>query len=266
MRVTPWLMLVSVAGCGTGEGASYIVLDPAARAALIEAEAGGQHHRGALPLEVEGDEVELIGPSGRLRLPVAPSTAYQVDGWGTARQWVLGEEVRTDVVEVSGVEAAVRNLASALGARAPQAWNGRWRLEGPEALTRLSWMGDLAEISEVALVLTDEGRARARAEVEGPLAALPTPRPLRSDEGLEALVGVYASEDSAGERGWTLVLNAEGGYVLERLVGCAFSRREGTYRRDGGGIRLYGTDLALTMTATGRLEAPGLVFATGEER
>lgn len=264
MRVTPWLVLASVAGCGTGEGASYIVLDPAARAALIEAEAGGQHHRGALPLEVEGNEVELIGPSGRLRLPVAPSTAYQVDGWGTARQWVLGEEVRTDVVEVGGPEVVVRNLASALGART-QAWNGRWRLEGPDALTRLSWMGDLAEISEVALVLTDQGRARARAEEEGPLAALPAPRPLRSDEGLEALVGVYASDGTAGERGWTLVLNAEGGYVLERLVRCEVSRMEGTYRRDGGGIRLYGTDLALTISASGRLEAPGLVFATGEE-
>jgi len=266
LRVTPWLVLASLAGCGTGEGASYIVLDPAARAALIESEADGHHHRGALPLEVEGNEVELIGPSGRLRLPVTARTVYQVDGWGTARQWMLGEEVRLDVVEVGGPEPAVRNLASALGARPPQLCSGRWRLEGPEVLTRLSWMGELPEISEVALVLTEEGRARARSETEGPTAALPTsPRPMRSDEGLEALVGIYTSDATTEAPRTTLFLNAEGGYVLEKMTRCELSRVEGTYRREGGGIRLYGTDLALTIGASGRLEAPGLVFSGGDE-
>jgi hypothetical protein len=248
-----------------GEGASYILLDPPARAALIEAEADGRHHTGALPLEVEGNEVELIRPAGRLRLPVTANTVYQVDGWGTARQWRLGEEVRTDVVEVAGAEPAVRNLASALGSRAPQPWNGRWRLEGPDALVRLSWMGDLAEITEVALVLTDEARARVRSELDSTAEALPAfARPARADEGLEALVGLYTSDRVLDAPGFTLFLDAEGGFLLEKE--CDPAPIRGTYRRSGGGIRLYGTDLALTILESGRLEAPGVVFSAGEER
>lgn len=263
MRVTPWLGLLAVGGCGVGEGASYILLDAPARQARIEAEAEGRHHRGALPLEIEAHEVELVGPEGRLRLPVTANTAYQVDGWGTARQWRLGEEVRTDAVEVDGDETAVRNLAWALGSRAPRRWNGRWRLEAPDALVRLSWMGDLPEISEVALVPTDE--ADAPSETDGLLApGASRVRPLRADEGLEALVGLYTSDPTPGRPGLTLFLDAEGGFVLERE--CDPAPVRGTYRRSGGGIRLYGTDLALTINASGGLEGPGVVFSVGEER
>jgi hypothetical protein len=262
MRVTPWLACLAFGACGTGEGASYIVLDPAARAALIEAEAGGRHHSGALPLEVEGDELELVGPRGRLRLPIAANRAYQVDGEGRAREWVLGEEVRTDVVEVGGSATAVRNLAWALGTRVPQPWNGRWRLEGQDALVRLSWMGDLADISEVALVLTDQARARARSDLD-PAGDRPPARPLRTDEGLEALVGLYTSDGGPGLPEYTLFLDAEGGFSLQK--GCDPAPVVGTYRRSGGAIRLFGTDLAVTESESGRLEAPGLVFSGGEE-
>jgi len=265
--VTPWpaLTFTWIAACGTGEGASYILLDPPAQAALIEVEADGRHHRGSLPFEIEGSEIQLIGPTGRLRLPVTARTVYQVDGWGTAHQWILEEEVRTDLVEVGGPEATVRNLASALGSLPPRPWNGRWLLEGPDALVRLSWMGDVADITEVGLVLTDETRARVRDELSQSGASPgPGATPLRADEGLEVLVGLYTSDAGPGVPGYQLFLDAEGGFLLEK--DCDPAPVRGTYRRSGGGIRLYGTELALTIGEAGRLEAPGLVFTAGDER
>jgi hypothetical protein len=268
LRVTPWLGLgvLAAGACGTGEGTSYILLDAPARAALIEVEAGGRHHTGALPLEVEGGQVELIGPSGRRRVALAANSLYQVDWSGQERGWALGSEVRTDVVEVAGPETAVRNLASALGAGPPQPWNGRWRLEGQDALVRLAWMGDVPEISEVDVVLTDATRSRLRSEVMDTPAEVKRgggARPGTADQWLAALVGSYTSDAVSPSDRHTLFLDAEGGYVLQPE--CAQSAIRGTYRRTAGGIQLDGTDLALTIQGEGRLVGPGLVFSAGDE-
>jgi len=261
LRVTAWLGLLAL-GCGTGEGASYVVLDESARAALVEVDVGGRAHGGALPLEVEaGAPVTLFTVNGRRPLRAAPGMVYEVRGpAGDVRAWRLTGDVRTDLVEVGGPERVVRDLASALGARVPQPWSGRWRLEGPDALLRLSWMGDVAEISQVALVLTEAARAQELAEWAQPAMVPKVARGVRTaDATLATLVGLYTSD-----AGHALFLDAEGGFVLQK--GCDPAPVQGTYRRSGARIDLDGTDLALTMDASGRLEAPGLVFFTGEER
>jgi hypothetical protein len=250
-----------LAACGTGEGASYVVLDEPARAALVEVEAGGRAHTGALPLEVEGGmTADLVTPNGRRPLRTAPGMVYEVRGAATeVLAWRLGVDVRSDAVEVGGPEGVVRPLATALGARPPQPWNGRWRLEGADVLLRLSWMGDVAEISPVALVLTEPARERARAEWRMAPGAVRSARleALVPDAAQAALVGLYTSDV-----GQSLFLDAEGGFVLQK--DCDPSPVRGSYRSHQGRVELDGTDLALTIDGAGRLEAPGLVFSTGE--
>jgi len=258
LRVTPWLGLVAL-GCGTGEGASYVVLDEPARAALVEVEAGGRDHGGALPLEVEaGAPVTLLTPGGRRPLRVVPGMVYEVRGPAAdVRAWRLTADVRTDLVEVAGPESVVRNLASALGARTPEPWNGRWRLAGPDALLRLSWMGDVAEVTKVAVVLTDDAREGALAEWH----ELSRLVPKTTGPGVEdpaQMVGFYTSDD-----GRSLFLDAEGGFALQKDCGPLIG---GSYHRRNGRIELDGTNLALTIDASGRLEAPGLVFFAGDEK
>jgi len=258
LRVTPWLGLVAL-GCGTGEGASYVVLDEPARAALIEVEAGGRYHSGALPLEVEaGAPVTLLTPSGRRPLRAAPGMVYEVRGPAAdVRAWRLTADVRTELVDVAGPDSVVRNLASALGARAPEPWNGRWRLAGPDALLRLSWMGDVPEVTKVALVLTDEARAGARAEWHEVRRLVPkTTAPGVEDPA--QMVGFYTSDE-----GRTLFLDAEGGFVLQK--DCE-PFTVGRYTRRSGRVELDGMNLALTIDASGHLEAPGLVFFAGDEK
>jgi hypothetical protein len=264
LRLTPWLGLMVVAvGCGDrGEGASYVVLDEPARAALVQVDVGGRVHTGALPLEVEaGAPVTLLTLQGRRPLRVDTGMVYEVSGPAAdVRPWTLGGEVRSDVVEVAGPASVVRNLASALGTGAPEAWNGRWRLAGPDALLRLSWMGDVAEISQVSVVLTEPAREQARASWRQPaLGVARTQTAPRGDVTLTALVGSYTSDG-----GHSLFLDAEGGFLLE--TGCDPSPVRGTYRKTGSRIDLDGTNLALTLDASGRLEAPGLVFLAGEEK
>jgi len=261
--------LAALFGCGTGEGASYIVLDEPARAARVEVEVGGRAHGGALPLEVEsGMPVDLLTPTGRRPLTVATGMVYEVRGsTASVVSWSLTEQVRTDVVEVGGPEPIVRNLASALGARSPEPWNGRWRLEGPDVLLRLAWMGDLADVTQVVVVLTERAREEARAEWTAPAAGARA-RPDRAapafvDPALSVLVGLYTSDAAAGERPATLFLDAEGGFALQKE--CDPSPVHGTYRQHDGRLELDGTNLALTI-GQGRLEAPGLVFSTGEDK
>ena len=265
--MTPWLGLMAVAGCGTGEGTSYVLLDESARAARVEVEAGGRFHGGAMPLEVEaGTQVDVVTLFGRHPLRVATGRVYQVQGSaGNVFQSALGLDVRGDLVEVGAPEPVARNLASALGAQA-EPWNGRWRLQGPDVLARLSWMGDVADVSPVVPVLTEAAREQARAQwVERATGTrLPPPAAGPADALRAALVGLYLSDAPAGELPAQLFLDAEGGFSLEK--GCDPAPVHGTYQQRDGRIELLGTNLALTIGSSGRLEGPGLVFSAGDDK
>jgi hypothetical protein len=273
MRVTAWIALViGVGGCGTGEGAAYILLDEPARAGRVEVAVDGRPHGGALPIEVDPvATVELLTPSGRRGLLVRSGRLFEVRGPGAALQeWVLGTELHTDRVGVEGPEEMVRTLASGLGAGAPQPWNGRWRLEGPDALVRLAWMGDVAAITEVSLVPSEEGRVRARQNTASLLAAVPIGAPVpdrhpRAPDGLLApMVGYYTSEPDRGGEAESLLLDAEGDFTWTRA--CDRPPIVGQYRVRHGQLELDGTNLAFRIGDAGRLEAPGLSFSTGGDR
>jgi hypothetical protein len=210
--------------------------------------------------------VNIVTFGGRHALRVATGKVYEVSGSaGNIGQSTLGLDVRGDLVEVGAPEPVARNLASALGAQAER-WNGRWRLQGPDVLARLSWMGDVADVSPVVLVLTDAAREEARAQwVERATGArLPAPAPGPADALRAGLVGLYLSDAPAGELRTQLFLDAEGGFSLEKE--CDPAPVHGTYQQRDGRIELLGTNLALTIGSSGRLEAPGLVFSAGDDK
>jgi hypothetical protein len=71
VRLIPWLGWLLVGACGTGQGASYILLDDQSRAARVEVDVDGIAHGGALPLEVEaGGRVEVRGSTARASVAV----------------------------------------------------------------------------------------------------------------------------------------------------------------------------------------------------
>jgi hypothetical protein len=251
---TVLLCALVVGGCGTGEGASYILLDQEARAARVEVEVDGRPFGGALPIEVQaGGEVLLVTPVERRRLAIAPATLYEARGWPVAVvPSRLGEDVRTDLVDVDGPAARVRDLGSALGAGTPEPWVGHWRLQGADVLVRLAWMGDLPDISAVAAIPTETPRA----------AGVPAPAVSSDpDPALAPLVGLYVSR--AGRTPSTLFLDAGGGFEL--LGDCASGPRTGRYHVADGRLSLAGAGLTFTIAA-GRLEAPGLDLSTEEDR
>lgn len=276
MRQTTWLGILLVgAGCGTGEGTAYILLDETARAARIEVEVDGRVHAGALPLEVEpASRVELLAPAGRRRLDVVSGHLYEArGGGGEVRDNLLGTEVRADLVGLAGPEGVVRDLASALGARAPERWNGRWRVEGPDALVRLAWMGDQAGVTAVIPVVTEAGQARAATELAQLMEGLPVPAPAvrrRDPAPIAALVGFYTGDPGPHVEPHSLHLDAEGNFTWERCGRgrCGdrrCSRVTGQYHVRHGQLELDGTDLAfkLRIGGDGRLEGPGVGFSIG---
>jgi hypothetical protein len=264
--VTSLFAVLGLGACGAGEGDSYILLDEPARAALVEVEAGGRHHTGALPLEVQaGDRVELITPAGRRRITIDTGRLYEVSVT-VVQVSRLGQDRRTDLVDVIGPDPTVHNLASALGAQA-QPWNGRWRLAGPDAFVRLAWMGDIADVGEVLAVPTEAARAAELASLasEAPrLARLTT----TADPLLPDVVGAYALRSEGDDAGQSLFLDAEGGFSIQR--GCGHSPLVGAYHLDRDRVvlagALDGADLTLRRTPAGGLAGATLEFSPGGDR
>jgi hypothetical protein len=118
----------------------------------------------ALPIDVaEGEQVRIVDPDGgRHPLDVAPGEAWEVVGPdGEAWMSKLGEDVRTDVLVVRGDEAAIRALASELGARI-RVEDGRTLLVGHDVLFAAPWVRSAAvdRVEEVGFVRVHPETAR----------------------------------------------------------------------------------------------------------
>jgi hypothetical protein len=235
VRLIPWLGLLLVGGCGTGEGRSYILLDEEARAARVEVDVGGRPHAGALPLEVEvGARVAVRGAA----LAVGGDRLYQVRGAeGTVVERALADEVVPDLVEVAGPREGLETLASALGARV-EATGPRWRLRGPDAFVRTAWLGDRPDITAVEPVLAPRVN-----EAPGTLQA-------PGNATLPLLVGLYRRGDES------LFLDAGGSFLWHR--GCDAYR--GSYRLAGGQLQLVGPGLVMQVSGDGTLQAADGTF------
>ncbi|MEQ1566579.1 MAG: hypothetical protein ABMA64_13135 [Myxococcota bacterium] len=150
---------------------AVVVLDQAARDQGYAVELEEWVIDDVLPVDVrEGERVRIVDPDGgRHELDVAPGEAWEIAGpHGEAWMSRLGEEIRTDVIEVRGERASVQRLAESLGATL--------RIDGDRALLirddvlfDAPWVdAEVDALDEVRLVRVDATRAPTRTATSAP--------------------------------------------------------------------------------------------------
>jgi hypothetical protein len=142
LRLTVVTVLLGACGGTPGreEGAehsSYLLIDAPARAAGFHLE-GASAEDAVLPLELgEATEIDLVGPAGATRLPVAAGDLLHVRGAEGRLEWgTLGGDVDRDRLVVVGSEAAARDLADQLEGTIEASERGRFEIVGPGAFAR----------------------------------------------------------------------------------------------------------------------------------
>ena len=280
---------LSLVGCGWGEpGAAFVLLDRPAREAGLELRVAGRPVVATLPVEVSDapTRVEVWAGGRVVSVDLEAGVLVWLRGSQAAMdRRVVGADIRTDAVMVTGEEGFVRGLASALGGRPalrPGGAGKTWIIEGPDVWERSAWMNapsDVLESEPVALLpseATDPATSKSSVaaslaltrRLKGPRTAgireVPWSRdPLSEtdadadalrpagDTGMPSLVGMYASPAH------TLLLDAEGSFRLEGL--CGATVQVGRYRLNGDRLALDGDALALTFAVAdgGRLRAEG---------
>ena len=229
-------------------------MDAPARASGGRLEIGGEQVAPVLPLEVDPGEKPALLRGDQPLSPVAlePGRLLYVRD-GRVESWLVGTDVSRDALRVTATPEAAVRLASALGASSPRGLGTDatgaqvWRLEGPDVFQRAAWMGEVADVREVAPEwlagappegTADPGADTGRAHEASDLLSLP------GDSELAGFVGLHTVN---GQR---VLLDADGGWTVFEQTPCLRADgspgRRGHSRRVGQHLLLEGTGLVLS--------------------
>lgn len=224
------LLFATAAGCGPPEGEALVLLSREAREAGALLSLDTWDGAPLTPVAIRpGERFSLNGE----RLELQAGALGFVDGRFEVRWRRLDADLDPHRIEVQATPEGANRLASALSARARQIDRTWWSLAAPEILSQLAWSAPPDGVFDMRPVaLGAEVTETAGIFANWPDTPSPAPGPRLSVANADAFlwVGVYRGQ------GLSLLLDAEGGYVLRDEGAC--TAIDGHWSSDTEGLLL----------------------------